>query len=114
MFTDTIVVGTISVTYTRRSDKGTRSVFVPAGDTPANERRIELAHEVTASKRVNSLEKFAITRPHPITGVLEEASVQVKVVRPASFTDTEMQLLRDHAVLFNSSTNYGKILNQER
>lgn len=114
MFTDTITVGTVPVTYTRRSDKGTRSVFVPAGDTPSNERRLELAHEVTASKRVNSLEKIAITRPHPTSGVLEEASVQVKVVRPASFTDAEMQLLRDHAVLFNTSTNFGKVLNQER
>lgn len=114
MFNDTIVIGTTPITYTRRAPKGVRSVFVPAGDTPTNERKMEIAHEVTSTKRVNSLAKVALTRPNPVTTVLEEGSIQVKLVRPGSFTDTEMQLMRDHVVSFLSSTNFAKLLNQEQ
>lgn len=114
MYTDTIIVGTIPVTYTRRSPKGARSVFVPSGDTPSNERRLEIGHEVTAAKRVNSLEKFALIRPHPVTGVLEELSIQVKYTRPASATEAEMQLLADHVKSFGTIANVTKIYNQEQ
>lgn len=114
MFNDTIVTGTTPITYTRRSPKGVRSVFVPAGDTPTNERKVEIAHEVTTTKRVNSLVKIAITRPNPVSSVLEELSVQFKIVRPGSATDTEMQLIRDHLVTFATSTNFAKLLNQEQ
>lgn len=114
MFTDTIATGTTSVTYTRRSPNGSnRSRFVPVGDTPANERRIEIAHEVSAAKRVSTLVKIALSRPHPVTSVAEEASVQVKVVHPASFTEAEVQLIVDHFVKFATAANVTKLYNQE-
>lgn len=115
MFTDTIALGTTSVTYTRRTRKGLRDVFVPVGDTPDNERRIELGHEVTASRRVNSLVKIAKVRPNPSnTTVSEEGSIQIKIVHPASFTEAEVQLLADHAKTFLSVANVTKIYNQEQ
>lgn len=114
MFTDTIVIGTVPITYTRRTPKGTRSVFVPVGDTPSNERRLEIAHESTASKRVNSLAKVAQVAPHPVTNVLEEGSIQIKIVRPASFTEAQVQLLADHAAKFLVSGNVTKMFNQEQ
>jgi hypothetical protein len=114
MFNDTITIGTTPVTYTKRAPRGTRSVYVPAGDTPTNERRVELGHEVTTTKRVNSLVKRALVRPNPLTDVLEEGSIQIKIVRPGSFTDAEMQLMRDECVSFLTSTNFAKVLNQEQ
>lgn len=114
MFTDTIATGTTSVTYTRRSPRGNRAVFVPSGDIPSNERRLEIAHEVSAARRVNSLVKFALNRAHPTTGVLEEGSVQVKLVHPASFTEAEVQLLADHTVKFLLAANVTKLFNQEQ
>lgn len=114
MFNDTIVTGTTSVTYTRRAPRGTRSQFVPVGDTPSNERRMELAHEVTSARRVNTLVKVSLTRPNPSTLVLEEGSVQLKLVHPASFTEAECQLLADHLVKFLVSGNVTKLYNQEQ
>lgn len=114
MFTDTITTGTTSVAYVRRAPRGNRAVFVPSGDTPANERRLEIAHEVSAAKRVSSLVKFALTRPNPVTNVLEEGSVQVKLVHPASFTEAECQLLVDHFVKFGIAANVTKVFNQEQ
>jgi hypothetical protein len=113
MFTDTIATGTTPVTYVRRSPRGNRACFVPTGDTPQNERRIEIGHEVTAARRVNTLVKVALTRPNPITDVLEEGSVQVKIVHPASFTEAEVQLLADHFVKFATAANVTKLYNQE-
>jgi hypothetical protein len=114
MFADTIATGTTSVTYTKRAPRGARSVYVPVGDTPDSERRLELAHEVTSAKRVNSLVKFAKIRPNPITNVLEEGSIQVKIVHPASFTEAEVQLYVDHCVKFLTAANVTKIFNQEQ
>lgn len=114
MFTDTITTGTTSVTYTRRAPRGNRAVFVPSGDTPSNERRLEISHEVTAAKRVNSLVKFAIVAPHPVTNVLEEGSIQCKIVHPASFTEAQVQLYCDHLVKFLTSGNVTKVFNQEQ
>lgn len=114
MFTDTITTGTVSVTYTRRSNKGTRSVFVPSGDTPVNERKQEIAHEVTAAKRTNSLVKFAITYQNPITGVLEEVSFNGTWKRPASATEAQVQLVTDHFVKFATAANVTKIFNIEQ
>lgn len=114
MFADTIATGTTSVTYTRRAPRGTRTVFVPVGDTPDNERKLEVAHEVASSKRVSSLVKFGKIRAHPVTNVLEEASVQVKIVHPASYTEAEVQLIADHAVKFLTPANVTKLFNQEQ
>lgn len=114
MFTDTIITGTTSVTYVRRAPRGNRAVFVPSGDTPDNERKIEIAHEVAASKRVNSLVKFARMRPHPVTAVPEEISIQVKIVHPSSATQMEVDAIRDHVVVFMTNTNVAKIFNQEQ
>lgn len=114
MFTDTISTGTTVVPYIRRTPRGTRTVFVPTGDTPQNERRIEIGHEVTAARRVNTLVKIALVRPNPVTDVLEEGSVQVKLVHPASFTEAEVQLLVDHSVKFLIPGNVTKLYNQEQ
>lgn len=113
MFTDTITTGTIPVTYTKRAPKGARNTWVPSGDLPSNERRMEIGHEVTAAKRVSSLVKFALVRPHPTTGILEEASVRIITTRPASFTNAEMELINNHANLFHTGANFTKVLNQE-
>lgn len=117
MFNDTIELNDLAlnpVTFTRRSPRGNRSVFVPSGDTPSDERRIEIGHEVTSAKRVNSLVKFATIAPNPITNVLEEGSVQVKIVHPASFTATQVAELVHSAVVFAADgARVTKIFNQE-
>jgi hypothetical protein len=114
MFTDTLALGTTPVTYVRRSPRGNRSVFVPSGDTPQNERRLEMAHEVSAAKRVSSLNKVALVRPNSVTNVLEEGSIQIKLVHPASFTEAEVQLLADHGKTLLSVANVTKTYNQEQ
>lgn len=113
MFTDTINLGTTPITYTRRTRRGNRAVFVPTGDVPANERRLEIAHEVSAARRVNSLAKVALTASHPVTNVLEEGSIQIKITHPASFTEAQVQLLADHAKTMLASANVTKLFNQE-
>lgn len=114
MFTDTITVGTTPVTFTRRNPNGARSVFVPSGDIPQDERKLEIAHEVTAARRVNSLVKVSRTRINPTTEVMEEVSFAVKITHPASFTEAEVQLIRDHAVTFLTAGNVTKLFNQEK
>jgi hypothetical protein len=84
------------------------------GDTPANERRKEIGHEVSAAKRVSTLSKTAIVRPHPVTSVPEEAYVLTKIVHPASFTEAEVQTLVDQEVKFLVAGNVTKLFNQER
>jgi hypothetical protein len=113
MLSDTIVTGTTAVTYTRRSPKGTRSVFVPTGDIPSNERRIEVAHEVTAAKRVNSMVKVALNLAN-VNLIVEECSATVKIAHPASFTEAQVQLLVDHLVKFLTAGNVTKLFNQEQ
>jgi len=117
MFNDTITLpwDTINQTFTRRSPKGNRSVFVISGDSPSDERRVEIAHEVTSGRRVNSLVKFARSRPNPTTNLVEEASVQVKIVHPATFTDADMGRLNELCVGFLSSSGFfAKLYNQEQ
>lgn len=114
MFTDTITVGTTPVSFIRRTMRGLRSVFVPSGDTPSNERRVEIGHEASAAKRVSSLVKFALVRPNPVSNVLEEASIQTKFVHPASFTEAEMQVLADQNAKFWTPANTTKVYNQEQ
>jgi hypothetical protein len=114
MFNDTITTGTTAVTFTKRTSAGTRTIWVPVGDTPANERRLEVGHEVSAAKRVSSLVKVAIVRPHPVTSVAEECSLQCKIVHPASFTEAEVQTVVDQGVKFLIAANVTKIYNQER
>lgn len=114
MFNDTIALGTTPVTYTKRSPRGTRSVFVPTGDTPSNERRLEIDHEVTSAKRVNSLVKTALVRAHPVTSVLEEIGIQITIKRPASASEAEVQLIGDHLKTMLSPGNITKLFNQEK
>lgn len=114
MFTDTIALGTTPVTYVSRAPSGGRSIRVPSGDTPANERRLEIASENNAANRVSSMVKVAVRRPHPVTAVSEEASVTVKIVRPASFTEAEIQLAVDHLKTMLSAANVTKLYNREQ
>lgn len=94
MLTDTLIKGTTAVSFVRRTPLGGRSKFVPSGDTPANERKVEVSHEVTATRRVNTLEKVSLTRPNPANAaLLEELSVALVIKRPASATEAEIQLL---------------------
>lgn len=105
MFDDTIAIKTVadrpavmadgfttSVTFARRTPKGVRAQFVPVGDIPVTERKLEIAHEQTASKRVNTLVK--VSKQRDASGVnLGEASAQFKLVRPGTATLAETILL---------------------
>lgn len=116
MFSDTISTGTTSVTYARQRHTmpGQRARFSPTGDTGTNERFIEIAHEKTKTKRQNSLVKIGLNRENPtVPGQIEELSIQIKLSIPPSATPAEMELLRDHAVVFFSAANLTKILNAE-
>lgn len=114
MFTDTIALGTTPVTYTRRAPRGNRSVFVPSGDIPSNERRLEIAHETSAARRVNSLVKVALMLQNPTTSVMEECSIQIKYTHPASFPEATVQLLANHGATMLLPANVTKVYNQEQ
>lgn len=115
MFTDTISTGTIAVVYTRRGSSNTSRILrVPVGDTPANERRMEIAHEVTAAKRVNSMVKFGLTIIDAVTGKTDTADFTCKLSRTANITEAQVQLIVDHLVKFAGvPANVTKIYNQE-
>lgn len=114
MFPDTITVGTVPVTYTRRGSSNTSRILrVPVGDPPANERKMELAHEVTAAKRVNSMVKFGITTIDPVTGKVDTVEGTMKISRTANITEAQVKLVADHMVTFLSPSNVTKIYNQE-
>lgn len=114
MFTDTITTGTIAVVYTRRgTSNSNRIVRVPVGDTPSNERKMEIAHEVTAAKRVNSLVKFSLTLIDGVTGKTDVVNLSCKLDRTANITEAQVQLVYDHLVKFAIPANVTKIYNQE-
>lgn len=117
MFNDTIVLNNsvpAAVTFTKRSPRGSRNVWVPSGDLPSSERRIEIGHEVTSAKRVNSLVKIAKVTTHPVTNVLEEHSYQVKIVHPASATLADVKDLNAFVCsFFGTAANVEKVFNQE-
>lgn len=117
MFNDTIVLDNglaANITFVRRNPRGTRQVFVPSGDTPSDEKRIEIGHEVTSAKRVNTLVKFGWVKANPVTNVLEEASIQIKIVHPASTTLEDVQMLSHFASNFISdNSTVAKLFNQE-
>jgi len=116
MFTDTITMGTTPVTYVRRTPRGNRSSFVPSGDTPSDERRLEIAHEVTAARKVNSLAKCSRTRNDPGSTVSkpEEICAQLTLKRPPSCTLAEYLAVADHLISWATTANLTKMYNQEQ
>lgn len=116
MLNDTLSIGTTPISYVRQKHAmpGQRARWSPAGDVLTNERFVEVAHETTKSKRLNSLVKVGLNRENPtVPGQVEEISVQIKVSAPASATNAEVELIRDHAVSLLSAATLTKILNGE-
>lgn len=114
MFNDTITTGTTAVSYTRRGSSNTNRIMrVPVGDPPSNERSMELAHEVTSAKRVNSMVKFGITVIDPVTGKTDTVSLTGKLSRTPNITEAQVQLVVDHFVKFAIPANVTKLYNQE-
>lgn len=116
MLTDTQIIGTVAVTYTRRAPSGAQSVFVPAGDLPSTERKLRVGHEITKSGTVNTL--YAVSHlkqdPNAPTAPSKSAAVQIKIVRPGFVTAADMKVIIDQAV--KGLTNAGvqdALLNQE-
>jgi hypothetical protein len=74
---------------------------------------MELAHEVTAAKRVNSMVKFGLTKIDPVTGKVDTVNGTLKLDRTPNITEAEYQLIVDHLVKFAIPANVTKIYNQE-
>jgi hypothetical protein len=115
MLTDTQTLGTTTVTFTRRVAAGQTSQFVPSGDTPANERKLRVGHEVTKSGTVNTLYAVSHVKLDAAspTGATALASVQVKIIRPRFVSAADMSLIVDQVKTGLTTTVINALLNQE-
>jgi len=117
MLNDTQTLGTIPVNYIRRASSGTLSNFVPSGDTPSNERKLRVGHEVAKSQTVNSLYAVSHLKSDPANPAApaKPAAVQVKIIRPGFVSATDMKLIIDETI--NGLLDAGvqdALLNQEQ
>jgi hypothetical protein len=117
MLNDTQTIGTVAVAFVRRAPTGSISNFVPSGDAPNAERRLRVGNEVAKSGTVNTLYAVSHLKVDPAvpTAPPKAAAVQVKIIRPAFVSSTDMKLIIDQVV--KGLTNAGvqdSLLNQEQ
>lgn len=115
MLSDNQVLGTIAVTFVRRTPTGTRSNFVPSGDTPIAERKLVVSHEVLKSGSVNTLYSLSHVKINPasVSGETKPISVQVKISHPSFATAADVALVVDQVKTGLTTTVIGQLFNQE-
>jgi hypothetical protein len=116
MLSDTLSLGTTAVSFVKRSYSGSSSTYAPTGETPSTARGLRVSHEVTSSGRVNTL--FAVSHvkanPSSPTGETQVAAVQVKIIRPAFVSATDMKTIIDQVITgLSPFAVQDKLLNQE-
>lgn len=115
MLADTQTLGTTPIAFIRRKSDGTKSVFVPAGDTPANERRFVVAHETQKNGNVKTLVGLSHVKLDPgPSGAQRQIIVNVTITRPPFSTASDVKLAVDQARSALDPTEIDQYFNQEQ
>jgi hypothetical protein len=117
MINNTLSLGTVSVTYTKRFEQEGKSLFSVAGLTPNTQKVLNIGHEVSRNgKQISTLAGLTRTfvDPASATGQTADCRVQLVIRRPDFVSLADVKIAIDEMkTLLGQSTVVDQLLNQE-
>lgn len=117
MIANTLSLGTVAVTYTKRFDGESKSLYSVAGLTPNTQKLLNVSHETSRSgKQIGTLANLTRTfvDPGSTTGQTADLRISLVIKRPDFVSATDVKVSIDEMkTLLGNVTVVDQLLNLE-